>query len=121
MSPPKQAVRRAQGSQEINMTCSTFTAALAAALALAPATPLLAQLREPVTARVEVAGLDLGRPADRALFFHRLKRASARACDNGSATPAMRADSARCRREMEADAVQRLAAYQAPGVEVTLR
>jgi UrcA family protein len=90
---------------------SLLRAAIAAAIVTSVATPALAE-REMVTVHVSRAGLDLGRPADRARMMKRVRRAAAFACRPVSAAAVENADAQRCRREMSENgdaAIARLA------------
>lgn len=78
---------------------SLFRAAIAAAIVTSAATPVLAE-REMVSVHVSRAGLDLGRPGDRARMMKRVRRAAVLACRPVSAAVVDSADAQRCRREM---------------------
>lgn len=83
-----------------------LNAALAAMAALAlPATaPAAPQTREPVSAAVSTAGLDLARSEDRAKLRDRTRRAIAEACNPDDRLNSNGARDWQCFREMAADA-----------------
>ncbi len=86
-----------------------FTAAAFAA-SLCMSVAAHAEMREPVTATIRYADLDLHRADHRAQLDARIRRAAAIAC--GSVTNDLRrnADISRCRHEMVADAAPKIAA-----------
>ncbi|MBV9842820.1 MAG: UrcA family protein [Sphingomonadaceae bacterium] len=75
----------------------------------------LAAEREPVTAHVSTAGVDLASAQGRALFQARIARIAAAACDNGERDLGFRADADRCAREMTRDAQAQIAALARAG------
>ncbi|MEH3039759.1 MAG: UrcA family protein [Sphingomonas paucimobilis] len=68
-----------------------------------------AQEREPVSARVSVAGLDLASVEGRRILDARIDRASLHACQSRAIGLRGRADELRCRGEMRRDAQVRVA------------
>ena len=95
----------------MNRSYRAVTAALTALVLVPSVVPsaAAAQSRVAVHASVPVADLDLSREADHRRFADRLRRAARQVCGTG-ASLAERMDSARCRREMTADATVQLAA-----------
>lgn len=83
-----------------------LNAALAAMAAFAlPATASAApQTREPVSAAVSTAGLDLAKPEDRAKLRDRVQRAVAEACNPDDRLNSSGVRDWQCFREMAADA-----------------
>lgn len=91
-----------------------FTAAAIAA-SLFVSVAAAADVREPVVVRVRHADLDLHRADQRAQLDARIRRAALIACGPVTMDLRRNADSARCRKEMLADAAPKLAALtQAP-------
>ena len=89
-----------------------FPNAVSAAIAFAClplAVPALAQEREPVTARVRYADLDLSTQQGRAILDQRLRSAASAACVSKADGLAGVMDSARCRHEMQESGVQQIA------------
>ena len=68
-----------------------------------------AQQREPVSARVSVAGLDLASVEGRRILDARIDRAAMRACRSHATGLLQVADEQRCRKEMRGDAQVRVA------------
>lgn len=88
----------------------SIRAAVAAIGCLCVSVPALAASdRMVVTARVPVAGLDLGSKAGSAILDARLNGAIRTACTPAGAGTAAYFDSRRCMREMKADAATRVA------------
>jgi UrcA family protein len=95
-------------------------AATAAVLALYALSPLSAgaQRRMPVSVRVNVADLNLGRPAGRASLQRRLAAAARGACGVPGASTRDAGDARRCYREMMADGMQQVALRTGDRVEL---
>lgn len=101
------------------MTIRTLALAAAALTCLSFAAH--AELREPVTAHVSYAGLDLASAEGRRLLDSRIDAAARRACT--SVVSGMRgyADIRRCRREMKQDAQVRVAQLARPVTVASVR
>ena len=82
---------------------------LAAAVAACLSSAAHAEQREPVTARVSIAGLDLGTAEGRRILDARIDRAAIGACRSRAFGLRGVADEGRCRREMHRDAQVRIA------------
>lgn len=83
--------------------------AIAAAAVACLSSAAYAQKREPVTARVSYAGLDLTKVADRRILDARIDRAARFACRSNGFGIRQTADEGRCREEMRRDGQVRLA------------
>ncbi len=83
--------------------------ALAAAAAACLSSAVQAEQREPVSARVSVAGLDLASIEGRRILDARIDRAALRVCQSGAIGLLGRQDELRCWTEMRRDAQVRLA------------
>ncbi len=84
--------------------------ALAASALTCLSTAAHAEVREPVTARVSYAGLDLASVAGRRILDARIEAAARRACVSKAWGFRGHIDAARCRNEMRRDAQVRVAA-----------
>ncbi|MEP9403372.1 UrcA family protein [Sphingomonas sp. VNH70] len=80
-----------------------------------------AEAREPVSARVSYAGLDLTSAAGRRTLDARIDRAVRRACVSNASGLRALADVARCRAEMRQDAQVRVAQIGKPVVVAAAR
>lgn len=89
-----------------------FGVAAAALLAACPLSPVSAQARQPVTARVSSAGLDLSTPAGRAILDARVRGAIRQSCGQPGRDLVENAAVRRCSREMASDAVRQMAALR---------
>ncbi|KQM28141.1 hypothetical protein ASE57_07525 [Sphingomonas sp. Leaf11] len=83
--------------------------ALAATAAACLSSAAHAELREPVTARVSVAGLDLASSEGRRLLDARIDAAAQRGCQSQLTGLRRVTDERRCREEMHRDAQVRIA------------
>lgn len=89
---------------------SNVALAATASACLFSAAPALAQTREPVSARVFYADLDLATVKGRATLAQRLHRVADSACASSLGGVAGAADRSRCRREMEESGTRQIAA-----------
>lgn len=87
----------------------TFRLVALAATAFACLSSAHAQQREPVTARVSYAGLDLAKIEDRRILDARIDRAALRVCRSHAIGLQRTTDERRCRNEMRSDAQIRVA------------
>jgi len=83
--------------------------ALAATAAACLSSAAHAQQREPVSAHVSVAGLNLATVEGRRVLDARIDRAALNACQSRAAGLQRFADQQRCRKEMRSDAQVRVA------------
>lgn len=88
---------------------TTRLVAIAATLAACLSSAAHADVREPVTARVSVAGLDLASAEGRRILDARIDRAAQRVCRSRLLGLRGTADEQRCREEMHRDAQVRVA------------
>lgn len=93
-----------------------FMSAAFAASVLVSALPAHAEMREAVTVSVHHADLDLRQPEQRAKLDARIRHAAAIACGPITRDLRINGDIARCRAEMRADSVVKIAALSAAPV-----
>ncbi len=89
---------------------AAFAASVLVPAFLMSASSAQAEVREVVTAKVHHADLDLRKPEHRAMLDARLRRAAAMACGHMTRDLRINGDINRCRAEMRADSVVKVAA-----------
>lgn len=87
-----------------------FVSAAAAAIGVLVSAAAGAQDREPVTARVLYADLNVATASGEAALRRRIRSAASQACESGAVGLEGAMDRSRCMREMERDGNTRLAA-----------